>query len=358
MSPRFNKGQNGILAFMLVAISVAFGWILWPFAGAILWAVLLSIIFTPWYQLLLAQIPRWRNIASSATVLLIAILVVFPLTLLASVLLQEVSGLVERFQSGDLDLQRSLLEFRSSLPERVANLLTQFELKGLPAVRERLSTALTQGWQLIARQALSFGQVTVDFLLSVFVMLYLLFYLLRDGDTLLAYVQRAIPLPPEQQQVLASTFTATVRGVLRGDLLVALVQGILGGLIFWVLGLGTPILWGALMAVLSLLPVLGAGLVWAPTAIYLLLTGSILKGIVLLVFGTLVISTIDNILRPLLVGTDVKMPSYAVLVSTLGGIAIFGVNGFVIGPLLAALFLATWEMYLQVKGGQRDAASS
>ena len=289
--------------------------------------------------------------------LLIAILVVIPLTLVASALIQEVSGLVERFQSGELDLQRSLSEFRSSLPEWAANLLTQFELTGLAAVRERLSTALTQGWQLIARQALSFGQVTVNFLLGVFVMLYLLFYLLRDGDTLLAYVQRAIPLPPEQQQVLASSFTATVRGVLKGDLVVAVVQGILGGLIFWVLGIGTPILWGALMAVLSLLPVLGTGLVWAPAAIYLLLTGSVWKGIVLLAFGTLVISTIDNVLRPVLVGTDVKMPSYVVLVSSLGGIAIFGVNGFVIGPLLAALFLTAWEMYLQVSGGQRDAAS-
>lgn len=358
MSPRFSMRKNGILSFMLVAISVAFGWILWPFAGAILWAVLLSIIFSPWYQALLARIPRSRNTASSVTVLLIAILVVLPITVVASALFQEVSGLIDRFQSGELNLQRSLSEFRSSLPEGMANLLTQFELKGLPSVQERVSTGLTQGWQLIARQALSFGQVTVNFLLGVSVMLYLLFYLLRDGDTLLAYVQRAIPLPPEQQQVLASSFTETVRGVLRGGLLVAMVQGILGGLIFWVLGVGTPILWGALMAVLSLLPVLGAGIVWAPTAVYLMLTGSLGKGIVLLVFGTLVISMIDNILRPLLVGTDVKMPSYVVLVSTLGGIAIFGFNGFVIGPLLAALFLTTWELHLQAYGGQRDIASS
>jgi predicted PurR-regulated permease PerM len=357
MSTSSHKRANGVLAFMLVSISVAFGWILWPFAGAILWAVLLSTIFAAWYQGLLKWMPRQRNVASSATVLLIAILVVIPLTLVASALIQEASGLVGRFQSGELDLQRSLSEFRSSLPEWAANLLAQFELTGLAAVRERLSAALTQGWQLIARQALSFGQVTVNFLLGVFIMLYLLFYLLRDGDTLLAYAQRAIPLPPEQQQALASSFTATVRGVLKGDLVVAVVQGILGGLIFWVLGIGTPMLWGALMAVLSLLPVLGTGLVWAPAAIYLLLTGSVWKGIILLAFGTLVISTIDNVLRPVLVGTDVKMPSYVVLVSSLGGIAIFGVNGFVIGPLLAALFLTAWEMYLQVSGGQRDAAS-
>ena len=208
-----------------------------------------------------------------------------------------------------------------------------------------MSTALTQGWQVIARQALSFGQVTVDFLLGVFVMLYLLFYLLRDGDTLLGYVQRAIPLPPEQQQVLASSFTATVRGVLKGDLVVAVVQGIFGGLIFWILGIGTPILWGALIAVYPSVACARHCLgLQVPAAIYLLLTGSVWKGVALLAFGTLVISTIDNVLRPVLVGTDVKMPSYVVLVSSLGGIAIFGVNGLVIGPLLAALFLTVWEM--------------
>jgi predicted PurR-regulated permease PerM len=189
-------------------------------------------------------------------------------------------------------------------------------------------------------------------------MLYLLFYLLRDGDTLLTFVQRAIPLPPEQRQVLVSSFTATVRGVLKGDIVVGLVQGTLGGLIFWVLGMGTPVLWGAVMAVLSLLPAFGTGLVWVPAGIYLLLTGSVWKGIVLLAFGALVISTIDNVLRPVMVGKDVKMPSYVVLVSTLGGIAVFGVNGVVIGPLLAALFLTAWEIYLQVSGGQQNAVSS
>ncbi|CAG1010898.1 Putative transport protein [Rhizobiaceae bacterium] len=347
MSVRSSIRRNAILAFMLVAISVAFGWILWPFAGAILWAVLLSSIFSPLYRALLRWMPERRNLASSATVLLIAFLVVIPLTAVASALLQEVSGLAERFRSGELDLERSFLEFRSSLPNWAGNALDGFASSGLPALKERLATALTQGWQLIAQQALALGKVTVDFLLGVFVMLYLLFYLLRDGQQILAGIQRAIPLPPEQNRALASSFTATVRGVLKGDLVVALVQGVLGGLIFWILGIGAPILWGALMAVLSLLPVLGTSLVWAPAAVYLLLSGSVWKGLVLLVFGTLLISTIDNFLRPLLVGTDVKMPSYVVLISSLGGIAIFGVNGFVIGPLIAALFLALWEIFLQ-----------
>jgi predicted PurR-regulated permease PerM len=291
-------------------------------------------------------------------VLLIAILVILPMTLVAAALVQEVSGLVGRFQSGELDVRRPLSDVRSSLPESAANLLTQFESTGLAALRDSLSTALVEGGQFIARQAVSIGKVTGDFLLNVFVMLYLLFYLLRDGDTLLASIRRAIPLSPEHQQVLFSRFTATVRGTIKGDIVVGLVQGTLGGLIFWVLGMGTPVLWGAVMAVLSLLPAFGTALVWVPAGIYLLLTGSVWRGVVLLVFGALVISTIDNVLRPVLVSKDVKMPSYVVLVSTLGGIAVFGVNGFVIGPLLAALFLTAWEMYLQVREAKQDAASS
>jgi predicted PurR-regulated permease PerM len=288
----------------------------------------------------------------------IAILVVFPLLVVGAGLVQEASGLFERLQSGELDVRRSLLELRSSLPEWALNLLTQVESTRLADVVERFSTALMQGGQFIAGQILSIGQATLNFVLSVFVMLYLLFYILRDGGRLLVYIQRATPLPPEQQQVLASKFTATVRGTLKGDLVIAIIQGVLGGLLFWVLDLGTPILWGTVMAVLSMLPVVGTGFVWGPAAIYLLLTGSIGQGVAVLVYGALVISTVEYILRPLLVGNDVKMPSYVVLLSSLGGIATFGINGFVIGPLVAALFLAAWEMHLQTRGARQGAPPS
>jgi predicted PurR-regulated permease PerM len=343
---------------MLVAVSVVFGWILWPFFGAILWGVLLSVMFMPVYQRLVAWLPRWRNVASGATVLLVAILVVVPSTMVAATLVDEVSGLVNRLQSGELDVQGALLQLRSSLPEWADNLLNRFATTAITDGKEWLSTALIQTGQYIAGHVVSVGQVTATFLINVFIMMYLLFYILRDGGTLLAYVQRAIPLPPDQQQVLLSTFAATVRGTLRGVLVVAVVQGVLGGLIFWVLGLATPLLWGTVMAVLSLLPVFGTGLIWAPAGIYLLLTGSVSKGVILLLFGALVISAVDNLLRPFLVGEDIKLPSYIVLVSSLGAIAVFGVNGFVIGPLLAALFLTAWEMYLRVREAQPDAGPS
>jgi len=132
------------------------------------------------------------------------------------------------------------------------------------------------------------------------------------------------------------------------------VQGTLGGLVFWVLGIHGALLWGALMAFMSLLPAVGAAIVWAPVAVYLLATGSIWQGVVLIGFGILVISLVDNVLRPILVGQDIKMPDYLVLVSTLGGISVFGVVGFVLGPMIAALFLSGWEVLATDKERQQE----
>lgn len=132
---------------------------------------------------------------------------------------------------------------------------------------------------------------------------------------------------------------------MKGDLLVALLQGALGGLIFWFLGTTASLLLGVLMAFLSLLPAIGAGLVWAPVAIYLLATGSVWQGVVLIAYGALVIGLVDNFLRPILVGKDTKMPDYVVLISTLGGIEAFGLYGFVIGPVIAAMFIAVWDIF-------------
>jgi predicted PurR-regulated permease PerM len=163
----------------------------------------------------------------------------------------------------------------------------------------------------------------------------------------------AIPLRAEQKRALFSKFTIAIRAIVKGSIVVALVQGALGGLIFWLLGIRAPLLWAALMAVLSLLPVLGTGLVWGPVAVYFLATGAIWQGIVLIAFGVLVIGLVDNILRPILIGQDTKIPDYVVLISTLGGIAIFGANGFVIGPVIAAMFIAVWAVFSASRQGAR-----
>ena len=180
-------------------------------------------------------------------------------------------------------------------------------------------------------------------------MLYLLFFLLRDGDRLFTLLKRSIPLQAEQQDALFEKFVTVVRATVKGDLLVALLQGSLGGLAFWGLGIRAPLVWGVLMAVVSLLPVVGAAIIWLPVALYLLVSGSIWQGLALIIFGTLAIGLVDNILRPILVGQDTKMPEYLVLISTLGGLEAFGLIGFVMGPLIAAMFLAVWDIRTQLR---------
>ena len=142
-------------------------------------------------------------------------------------------------------------------------------------------------------------------------------------------------------------FAEVSRATMKGTLVIGLIQGILGGLIFWVLGIDGAVFWGTLMVILSLVPVVGAGLIWAPAALIMLANGAFYKAIILVAFGVLVIGLVDNLLRPILVGRDTKMPDYLVLLSTLGGLTVFGASGFVIGPVIAALFLALWVMFSQ-----------
>ena len=188
------------------------------------------------------------------------------------------------------------------------------------------------------------GLGAFDFAVGLGVMLYLLFYLLRDGDNLLARMKSAVPLGGEQKTLLLDRITLVVRATVKGGITVAAVQGMLGGVAFWLLGIPAPLLWALVMAFLSLLPAIGAAIVWAPVALYLLATGSIWQGLFLIGYGVVVIGLVDNLLRPFLVGQSTKLPDYIVLISTLGGIEVFGLQGFVIGPLIAAIFMVSWEI--------------
>jgi len=224
--------------------------------------------------------------------------------------------------------------------------LDRFGLVSFNTLQRRLTAALTQGTQYFATQTFAVGQNTFEFVASVFITFYLAFFLIRDGNAIVRVVQRALPIAPAQKQALLTLFTTVIRATVKGNLLVAAIQGALGGLAFWALGISGALLWAVLMMFLSLLPALGAALVWGPLALYLLLTGAVWKGVLLCVFGVLVIGLVDNLLRPILVGKDTRMPDYVVMVSTLGGMAVFGVNGFVLGPVIAAMFIAVWQIYV------------
>jgi predicted PurR-regulated permease PerM len=341
-STRDSPLRDKAFLVLLVAVSLAFGWILWPFYGAILWATILAIVFAPVHRRLLAALPERPNLAALVTLLIIVAIVLLPLALTAGSLASEASSLYERVQSGELNLGRIMQRFLDALPGWASNILDRLGVDDVGDIQKRATALLKEGSQFFATQAVVVGQGTANLLISLFIMLYLLFFLLRDGGRLATRIKDAVPLRSEQKRALFEKFAIVVRAMVKGTILVAVVQGALGGLIFWLLGIHAPVLWGVVMAFLALLPAIGAAVVWLPVALYLLATGAVIKGIVLIAFGAGVIGLVDNVLRPYLVGKDTRMPDYVVLISTLGGIAMFGLNGFVVGPLIAAMFIAVW----------------
>jgi predicted PurR-regulated permease PerM len=348
--------EDKTFLLLIIAISLAFAWILWPFYGAVLWGTVLAIVFAPLYRRLSRSMRQQRNLAALTTVMIVVFIVILPLTLIAASLVQEASGVYEKFQSGELNLASNFQQVVDALPTWVANLLDRFGLTNLAGVQERLSAGLMKGSQFLAGQALNIGQITLELIVRLFVMLYLLFFLLRDGDELFRIIKDAIPLRAEQQRAVFKKFATVIRATVKGTIVVAVVQGALGGLIFWFLGVRAPLLWAVLMAFLSLLPAVGAALVWLPVAIYFVATGAVWQGLVLMAYGVLVIGLVDNLLRPILVGTDTKMPDYVVLISTLGGIEIFGMNGIVLGPMIAAMFIVVWDLFSASRSAQRGHA--
>jgi predicted PurR-regulated permease PerM len=258
-------------------------------------------------------------------------------------MVQEALGVYERIRSGELNFAEYFRRLFEALPAWASDALDRLDLADVAAVQERLSASLASVAQFLAPKAMDVGQDTARFVISFFVMLYLLFFLLRDGRALAIRMRNAIPLQDELLRNLGAKFTNVVRATIKGNIVVALLQGALGGLIFWLLGIHGPVFWAVVMAFLSLLPAVGTALVWLPVAVYFLASGAIWQGVVLLAYGVLVIGLVDNVVRPMLVGKDTKMPDYVVLVTTLGGMAIFGLTGFVIGPLIAAMFIAAWD---------------
>jgi len=341
--------QNKTLLLLLILVTLAFIWILLPYYGAVFWAVILGIIFAPVQRRLMTRLNRKRNLSSLLTLLLCLIIAVLPVIVISGLLVQEGAALYKNIESGKLDIAAYLSDFRSMLPPPLQQLLDRLGMGNLGDLREKITKGAMQGSQYFATQAYSFGQGTLDFIVSFGIMMYLLFFFLRDGPELVRKVRTAVPLAEHQKRRLQIKFNRVVRATVKGNLLVAITQGALGGFIFWFLDIPSSLLWAVLMAFLSLLPAVGAGIVWAPVAVYFLINGYIWQGVVLSLFGVFVIGLVDNVLRPILVGKDTKMPDYVILVSTLGGLTVFGLNGFVIGPLIAALFISAWGIFVSTK---------
>jgi len=336
--------ETGFFLGLVVALTVLMFVVLSGFFQPIFWAALMGVLFQPaqnWFE---RKFRGRVSLAAVMTLLVILVTVLVPTLLVAGAVAEQGLQLYENLQDGEVNPGAILERVERSLPDEVVAML---ERAGIvpETLQDRISQAALDASGFIAGLAVSVGQNVGRFAAMFFVMLYLLYFVLRDGSSMLDKVMWALPLGDQRERDLFAKFAEVGRATIKGTLVVGAVQGALGGIIFAILGIQGAVFWGVVMIFLSILPAVGATLVWLPAAIFLLIGGAIVKSVVLILYGFLVIGLADNILRPLLVGRDTKMPDWLILVSTLGGLTTFGISGFVIGPIVAAMFLAIWTMF-------------
>jgi len=341
----YAKLETRTFLAMLVGVSLAFVLLMKPFFGPIFWAVAIALIFHPVREMLARRLGNRPNSVALLTLIICMVIVIIPVVILVMSLVGEGLGLYQKIQNGEIRPGEYIDQVNQSFPA-IEAFLAEFGIN-FGELRDRVVSAFLGGSQFLAKQALGLGQNTFQFFLGLALMVYLAFFLLRDGTKLVDLMIRALPLGDARERLLFAKFAEVTRATVKGNLLIAIIQGALGGLIFWILGITGALLWGVVMAIVSLIPAIGASLVWVPVAIYLAAVGDVVPAIVLTAYGAIVIGLADNVLRPIFVGRDTKLPDYIVLLSTLGGIVMFGINGFVMGPLVAALFMAFWGIFIR-----------
>ncbi|MCC7007296.1 MAG: AI-2E family transporter [Acidobacteria bacterium] len=337
-----DRFRSAFLLLLVIAVTLAFGAVLRPFATTILLAAILSGLVRPLYTRLERAFNGRRPLAAGVTLLLVLTLVIVPLFGVSTVVINQAMRVSERITP----VIEQMVSEPGWLGERVQR-LPGFEriepfreqiLTRLADVANRVGSTLV-GW-------LSSGTLsTVNFVFQFFLLLYTMFFLLMDGPRLWRQILRHLPLTERDQLQMTERFLSVTRATVKGTLIIGLVQGSLSGLAFAVVGIPDALFWGVVMALLSVLPVVGGALVWVPACVILLLGGHPMRAVSLAAFCSLVVGSVDNLLRPRLVGRDTRMPDVVVLFSTLGGLAVLGASGFIIGPILAGMFITCWEIF-------------
>lgn len=346
-----HRTENGGLLTFIALITVGLIAVVWSFVGALLWASLAALLFQPLFQRLLRRWPDRRNLAAAVTLLIITVAVVIPALIVASLVIEQAAGVYTQMRSGRINFGSYFQQVHDALPLRLQHLLDGAGFGSFERAQAQIAQSVSDSASMLARQAFSIGANAAAFLLAFGVGLYVTYFLLRDGDRIGPAIVRALPLEAPVAERLADKFVAVVRATIKGSGVVALVQGALGAITFWIVGLPAALLWGMLMVIAALLPAVGPAIIWGPVAVYLLATGMIWQAVAVVVSGIVVIGLADNILRPMLVGRDTGIPDWLVLVTTLGGIELVGLSGIVVGPLVGALFLTGWQILTEQRQG-------
>ena len=332
---------------LAIAISLAFLFIIRSFFLTVLLAAIAAALATPLYDRLCAsaalrRLRRPQTAAAALTLLIVLVVILVPLIALLGIVADQA-----------ISVSQSALPWiqeQAQRPDAFDDLVERVPL--LDAIRPYKARLLEKAGELasalggfLARQLANLTRGAVTFVFHLVVMLYAMFFLLRDGRTLLARLAAMSPLPADDKERLLDRFVSVSRATLKGTLVIGLIQGALGGLAIWAAGVQSPVFWGAMIVVLSCIPGLGPALVWVPAFVYLVLTGRAVVAAVFALWFLLIVGLIDNVLRPRLVGKDTQLPDLLILLSTLGGIAALGPLGLVIGPIVAALFVTIWDIF-------------
>jgi predicted PurR-regulated permease PerM len=337
--------NNIVLLLLIFLISALFLSMIRHFLMALLLAGIFSAMTQPAYRKIARLFGGRQRAASLATLLLFCLVVLVPLSGLVSIITSQaikVGQSVTPWVQRQIEQPAAFSEYLQRIP---------FYDEILPYRDQIISKAgeLASRTSVFLVNSLSAGAVgTVNFIFMFFVFLYVSYFFLIDGKVLLDRILLYLPLENREEQRLLDRFTSVTRATLKGTALIGVLQGGLAGVAFAVVGIEAAVFWGTVMTALSIIPALGSALVWVPAAIILAASGSYLKAIGLTLFCAMIVGSLDNVLRPRLVGKDTQMHDLMIFFGTLGGIALFGLIGFVIGPIIAALFVTIWDIYGEV----------
>ncbi len=335
------KNTNILFSIILGGVTLLFLYLLKPFFFPIFWAAVIAGIFHPLYR----RINRRMNSPTLSTMiifLVIAVLILLPAGIVGKLVFNESLQLYGTLSPGTKNFDRSFDHIIGAIADTPLAKLFHVNKAFLSAKTAEVVRSVTN-YIFVNLTALT--QNTLALLVQFAIMLYTLFFFIRDGDKFLRMAMRICPLGMGREKLLYDRFRVTARSTLKVTLIIGGIQGMLGGIVFFITNIEGALIWGLLMILMAIVPVVGCSIIWGPAGILMLLTGHIWEGVLILVFGVAVISMIDNLLRPVLIGKDVEMHPLLIFLSTLGGIVLFGFSGFVIGPIITSMLLAIWDMY-------------
>lgn len=336
------------LTFLVLVLGYLSYQILKPFLSPIAWAIVLSLVFYPIYAFLLRYI-KWRTAASFITLGIILIIILGPFSYLSFLLVKELKVISDYVEGERIETLQKTLEHPGikALVDRITSLFNITEAEMDKAIIDGISKF---GKDLIGRITKGMGDIVTVALNFVF-MAFAIFFLLKDGPEFLKRIRDYMPFSEEQKDRLTTQIRDIIISTVYGGVVVAIIQGIIGGFAFYILGIPSPVVWGLATSIASFIPLIGAFAVWGPATVYLFLQGAVLKGVALAIVGVFGISLIDNVLKPIIIGGRTKMPILAIFFSVLGGIKLFGLIGLVMGPLVLAIFVSVVEIFRNVEGG-------